>query len=479
MPTRRFSDRAWAWSIAGLACLIYAVWSLLRWWRLETAGYDLGIFDTVVRAYSQFQAPIVWLKGDDFNIWGDHFHPILVLLAPLYWIWDDPRMLLVSQAVLVSLSIPLVYGFARRRMSQTTTIWLTLGYAFSWAIQTMINFDFHEIAFGIPLIALAIDSLDRRRDGWWPVAATALLFVREDMGMIVMLLGLLRVFRRPRWVGWLLLAIGPVAFVVIIKVILPAFSPTGEFGYWAYDALGPDATSAIIFMIVHPIQTLELFFWPPIKLVTFAMIFGPVLFLSFRSPLVILTAPLLAQRFFASRATLWQPSFHYNAPIWLIAVLAAVDGASRLSPDWRLKAQRWLAGVCAGLALLPTIFCVPIMPFRGLIDGSAYHRDRAAVDKAIVLAEVPANTCVAADDRMADKLLRTNRVTLPGIAAREPDFIVLDLTRPTTGTSPQRYPLSIWGNALADGWVTRIRSGAAVVLQNPSYAGPSAECGPL
>ena len=384
----RVGDRTRAWGIAAGAFVVYSLWSLLRYWRLQTAGYDLGIFDQVVRAYSQFRAPIVTLKGDAFNIWGDHFHPILMLLAPFYWIWDDPRVLLLAQAALVALSVPIVYGFARRRMSARWTTWLTLGYAFSWAIQTMINFDFHEIAFGIPLIALAADALDRRRDGVLLGAAAALLFVREDMGMVVMLLGLLRVFRKPRWPGIVLLVVGPVAFVVILRVILPAFSPTGEFAYWAYDALGPDAPSAIIAMITRPFHTITLFFWPPIKLGTFAMIFAPVLFLSFRSPLVILSAPILAQRFFASRENLWQPSFHYNAPIWVIAVLAAADAIGRLPESWRARSQAWLAGTMAALALVPTIVQVPVMPFRDLVNGKAYVWPWLTYDRAAIIAAV-------------------------------------------------------------------------------------------
>ena len=80
-----------------------------------TTGYDLGIFDQAVRAYSHFQAPIVPLKGADYNIFGDHFHPIIAVLAPLYWLWDNPHMLLIAQAVLIAASIPVVYRFARRR----------------------------------------------------------------------------------------------------------------------------------------------------------------------------------------------------------------------------------------------------------------------------------------------------------------------------------------------------------------------------
>ena len=76
------------------AAALYVTHSFLRYATYEAKGYDLGIFDQVVRQYALFNAPLSSVKGVDFHILGDHFHPILALLAPFYWVWPDPRMLL-------------------------------------------------------------------------------------------------------------------------------------------------------------------------------------------------------------------------------------------------------------------------------------------------------------------------------------------------------------------------------------------------
>ena len=179
--------------------VIYAIYALSRWRQYLTAGYDLGIFDQAVHHYAHFQAPLVPLKGDRYNILGDHFHPILAVLSPLYWIWDDPRMLLLAQAALVASSIPVVAGLFRRHLGYgRLPILLTLCYALSWPIQRMVDFDFHEIAFGVPLLAVALDGLDRRDDRRLVVAGLLLLLVREDMGMILAMLGLVRLLRGAR-----------------------------------------------------------------------------------------------------------------------------------------------------------------------------------------------------------------------------------------------------------------------------------------
>src|SRR6202012_4740561 len=94
-----------------VAFTFYLVYSISRYYTYLTAGYDLGIFDQAVRAYSHFRAPVAPLKGPHYNVLGDHFHPIIAVIAPLYWIWDNPCTLLVVQAGLLAGSIFVVYRF--------------------------------------------------------------------------------------------------------------------------------------------------------------------------------------------------------------------------------------------------------------------------------------------------------------------------------------------------------------------------------
>lgn len=414
--------------------VILAVYSVTRYSQYLVSGYDLGIFDQAVRQYSRFSAPYVALKGDSYNVLGDHFHPILIILAPLYWIWDDARMLLLAQAALIALSIPVVDRMIARRVGSWQRWALLLGYSLGWPLQRMVDFDFHEIAFAVPLLALAIDALDEDRDKPLVLACAALLLVREDMGMVVRLFGLLRALRRrPRRVGVALAAVGVTAFVLITGWVLPAMSPNGTFAYWSYTALGPDAPSAIVFMVVHPWQTVQLFFLPGQKTVTLIWLLGPVLFCCLRSPYFILCLPLLAQRFFSSRVNLWSTQFHYNAPIWTICFLAAIDGLSRIRSD---QGRRWVT-----TALAVTTAAVPVVGIATRnsnfalqrLSYSAWRQTEHMQAQRAARAAIPTDTCVEADDRMAAQFTRTNRVTLPTLSAQSPDYYVLDMSQAETG----------------------------------------------
>ena len=77
----------------------------------------MGIFDQVVWHLSRLEAPSTTVRGHT-NMFGDHFSPVLMLLAPVYWIAPGPESLILSQAVLLALSIVPVFLFVRRRLSR-------------------------------------------------------------------------------------------------------------------------------------------------------------------------------------------------------------------------------------------------------------------------------------------------------------------------------------------------------------------------
>ena len=107
------------------------------------------------------------------NLLGDHFHPILVILAPLYWIYPHVEILLIAQAFLLVIPIVPIYLFVSKRLGSLLGFLFATSYMIFWGIQNTINYDFHEIAVAVPLIAFAIYFLDqyggpKSQDSFWP-----------------------------------------------------------------------------------------------------------------------------------------------------------------------------------------------------------------------------------------------------------------------------------------------------------------------
>jgi uncharacterized membrane protein len=488
VPRYLRAHRDWwpLWGLMVASFAIYSVFSIERHQQFGTAGYDLGIFDQAVRAYAHFKAPIVPLKGMGYNILGDHFHPIIALGAPLYWIWDDPRTLLILQAALISASAPAIYRFAHRRASAGASLVLAYVYVFGWGLQTMANFNFHEVAWGVPILAYALDALDRHDDRQLLIFAGLLLLVREDMGMLVILMGLLRLTWRPRRLGVLMIVVGAAAYEVATAVILPHFAPGGKFAYWDYGStLGNNLPDAIGNMITRPWHAIDLFFSPFVKTETSLLLFVPLLLLPFRSRYTILVLPLLAQRYFepVARKNLWYPGYHYNALPWVILMIAAIDGAARLGLFERERLRLWMLSILAaittlGIAWGPSIGGRNVFALHSMVTGELWASSKTVDQQNAVIAQIPSNVCVEADDRLSVHLTNRDYVTLPPMQHGSADYVVLDLSQKDVGNFGPN-PNSVLATDLIAGYQTVYSVGHFVVLRSPHYAGPSPECHPL
>jgi uncharacterized membrane protein len=353
----------------------------------------------------------------------------------------------------------------------------------------MIDFDFHEIAFGTPLLALAIDALDRRADRQLLVWCALLLLVREDMGIIVAVLAVLMLAQRRGWrrpAG--LFVVGIAAYLLVTKVVLPRFAGGLGFSYDSqFGELGDSVWAAGGNMLLHSWHALTVFFSPVTKSRTILMLITPFALLPLRSRYSWLAVPLLAERMLNSRNNLWQTNFHYNALPWLILSLAAVDGAYRLhlfeKRIWTAWPRRAMVLILLGFPVTLAIMghsrtgIVSVIQLRTPLYGTSADWLRAAKE---VDAWIPADVCVIAENRLVPHLTPRDWVSTVGVNAPNPDFIVLDMTAPGIGGNPPvPKPEQVQINAEAVGYRPVLDVFPFVVLQSPDYTGPSPACAPL
>lgn len=183
------------WVLALTLFAGYAVVSVGRYRHLGQRSWDLGIFEQVIRSYAHLQAPVADLKGPGFNILGDHFSPVTVLLAPLYRLFPSSVTLLVAQAALFALSAVPVARAAARLLGRGRGLAVGVSYGLSWGIQQAVDFDFHEICFAVPLLAFALEAVLARR---WRAAllwALPLVLVKEDLGFTLSALAVVVAWR--------------------------------------------------------------------------------------------------------------------------------------------------------------------------------------------------------------------------------------------------------------------------------------------
>lgn len=441
------------------AALLYLAHSVLRFRNFEAKGYDLGIFDQAVRQYAMFKAPIVPIKGEDFHLLGDHFHPIIAAIAPLYWIWDDPRMLnLAMIALLVSTALP-VYLVVRGWFSHAPALLAAVALLLFWPFQALVNWDFHEIAFGVPIIGWVIWGIERRR--MWLAAGlgSLLLLVREDMGVTLIALAMVLAWKRAWAPAATTAVLGVAGYWFAVEVVIPHFSAAGEFGYWEFTALGPSAGAAVAFLLTQPWNAVGLLFDHPVKLGLWALHFLPLLLLPLASPYVLLGAPILLSRLFNDRQNVWEVIYQYDAILAPIFLLAGFDVARRLILRW--PQVRSLAVVLPGaviaVGLVGTLAFPGVFPLQRTVTAENWSMDERAQAHQRAVNAVPDGVCVEAADTAVPHLVDRTSVGLNGTTEEENlTWIIIDDQVEELGGSDPLTPAEAFARAERLGFETVI-----------------------
>ena len=100
-----------------VAAAAYSAISIYRFDHFGANGFDLGIQDQAVWGYSRLQIIPNTVLGIP-DLLGDHFNPILAVLAPFRLIWDSAAVLLVAQAVLLALAGIPIYLWGAQRLGR-------------------------------------------------------------------------------------------------------------------------------------------------------------------------------------------------------------------------------------------------------------------------------------------------------------------------------------------------------------------------
>lgn len=445
----------------------YSVYALVSFWAFRTTTYDLVIFDQAVRSYSRFHLPTAIVKGvhngfgPHFTVLGDHFSPILALLAPLYWVYDGPQTLLVAQAVLLALTILPLWVFTRRRLGAWQAYCVAGVYALAWPVAETIAFDFHEMAFTPVLSMLMLERHDAGRRWQCAAAAGALLLVKEDMGLLVAGFGIYLLTRHgERRQAAVFVAAGLVWTWLAARVLIPAFGGDADY-YWAYGALGRDLPHAAAHALTHPWVALKLLVTPDIKATTMLWLVAPLLLVPLASPITLSVLPLLAERMLSSKfGNWWEPKFHYNVALAALLIAAGVDGAVRLR---RLR----LDLIWPVAALVATVAVVPHFAFERFFDPVFYRRDAHAQAAAEAITAVPSGVLVEAANSVGPRLSGRARVLLWDNRPRWAPWVVADVGRPTFPFGSLQSQRDRVRLLLDSGYTVVRRADGYVVLNRP------------
>ena len=347
-------------------------------------------------------------------------------------------------------------------------------YGLGWGLQGAVGAQFHEVCVAVPLLALGGVAFVERRWGACMAWLAPLVLVKEDLGLTVFMAGLAITWRgrgegRPAVLRGLAYALfGIVAFVVTVKLLLPAMNPAGT---WAYSLDGSatgagtpmgGSTAAREFPSLWDILTT-----PSVKLVTLLVLLAGAGFVGASSPWFALVLPTLAWRFAGSVDTyyVWD-SWHYNAVLVPIAACSLLDVINRwlaperaaagddadseddapASPTRGRHAGAWAVACVPALSLAITASALPLWQLPSLTEDPRMAAAQGALDA------VPEGASVETDTTLLARLVPGREVYWVGTSGTmdtPPEYVVIDVRSYAWGG--QHVDAESWGSAAHPG----------------------------
>jgi uncharacterized membrane protein len=418
---------------AGVAAYaaLFALAAVLNYVVFQEPRFDLG--NMVQAIWNTLHGRVLegtGLNGQPGSRLGTHVDPFLVLLAPVFWIWSSPLLLLVIQALAVASGALPVFWLARKHLDSSKN---AAFFAFAYLLYPATQFNaftpadgFHAVSLAVPLVLFALWFLDEDRLVAFSVVALLAFTTKEEIPLAVGCLGIWYAVRRGhRLFGFSVFAVGLAITLFNFLWVIPHFSATGADPFAArYTGVGgtPSGMAHKLFTdpaaFVHTIASGH-------KAAYLALLLLPFLGLWLLEPLLFLGAvPDLAINLLSNNGNQTTLQFQYTAGIVPFVVAASIFGAARLMKHRRLELPLWVVTATAAVAIYSPIY-LTASNLRAL--GSPLV---AAKEHAVSL--VPNSVPVAASNQLAGHLSTRRFIyTFPYVGRAR--WIVVDVKDGTYG----------------------------------------------
>ncbi len=436
------------------------------------AAYALYFSWLTITRYAAFQARALDMGNLNQALWntarGNWFHltnqpgtvnrlslhvePILIPISWLYWLYDGPPIVLVLQAVTVALGALPLYALARHKeIPSWGALALALAFLLNPSIQAANWLEFHPVTLAPTFLMAAFYFLVTRRNGWFALFAVLAASSKEEMALLVLMLGLYALLaqRRVRF-GVIVMALSLLWAYVAVFVIQNTFA-AGNIHWNRYGYLGAGPGEMVASLLTRPGTVIEQLRAAQAGRYLLQLLF-PTAFVALLGPEVLaLALPSFAVNLLADFAPMHQVfELIYAAPIVPFVMLATVIGAARLG-HWlgsgnpaHSTRRRAVAAYVAPVAVL--VAAATASALYGYVPWGGNYRpysvtphDRRA---AAIIAQIPADAKVSAQDRLDPHVSGRETVYIfPRL--EDADAVLIDATGPAWPQHPSDLRASI------------------------------------
>ena len=408
-----------------LVAVAAAAWAAALTWmtavgyeRFQNRRFDLGNMTQAVWSTAHGNPlEVTEAGGQQISRLASHVDPILVLIAPAWWLWPSPLMLLTLQVVALAAGALPLFLLARKYLpTERAAAQLALVYLLYPALEWRALNDFHPTNLSVPLLLLAIWLLDEGRLLAFAAVAAGAAATQEQVGLLIAGLGIwYAVGRRRVRVGATIALVSAAWSVFCFAVVIPHFAGGSNPHESRFEAVGGSPTGIARTLLTDPLLVLgEVTNANDVRFILVMAI--PLLAAFMLAPgMLLVAAPQLALPLLSARATDTTIDNHLFSPVIPFLFAATIFGLARTGRH----ASRLTKLVF--FASLLTLAVSPVVRIPELISPLS-PRELAARD-AVEL--VPRSAPVSATNHFGSQLSARRRFhSFPVIA--DAQWIVVD-----------------------------------------------------
>jgi uncharacterized membrane protein len=307
------------------------------------------------------------------NYLGSHLSFILFFFVPLYWIWENVIIILIAQSVLLGTGVFAIYRIARLELDDPRWgLLFSLLYVFYPPIGFINRFDFHPVAFAIPIFLFAWTFYCEGRLTATSICLGLALCCKESVGLTLFAVGLVMSIIHPKqrrfWLIWSLISLA--ASLTAYFYIIPFFNKGGlPDSAPRYAWLGKTPGEMVKQFITHPWESFSHQFgfgngstarekiFGELRRVYPLKMFLPFLLLPFLGwPILLATLPAFGYNLLSGNINQSSIYFQYNSPIIPFLFIGTILGFKRVLRWSRNGSRKWFPGLIGWFLVISTLF---------------------------------------------------------------------------------------------------------------------------
>ncbi|MBI4436839.1 MAG: DUF2079 domain-containing protein [Candidatus Omnitrophica bacterium] len=321
------------WGLVGLYVFLFSWVSLSKYFSYSFHDFDLAVYAQGLwnLLHGSLESSLVGIP-----LFGNHFTPILFLIAPLYALFPFPPTLLILQSLLLGGGAFFVYRIAFRKLGDPLALSFAFSYLFYPALGYVNLFEFHTVSLAIFFLLGALEGWESSSYRRFLIFLGLACLCQEDVSLALVAIGLYSFLkRRPwKWGAWPAL-FGGGYFVGVVFWVMPHLNPETVNFSLLYSHLGRTVHEALFFVGAHPFQVAALLLESAEKRIFVFQLLAPLSFLPFLDPRsFLLSLPFFLEQLLSRRVNQHLLIYHYTALLIPFLYYAAIEGAARLL-SWR------------------------------------------------------------------------------------------------------------------------------------------------